>query len=702
MLRVFNNTARYVDQCFVADTVIHVEEGTKPISKIKVGDLVLTHMGNYRKVLKVLEYDLKDQQLYEVVTNENKKVVVTGKHPLLCVRNQDISQMDTIWPKLDHAMSEFEWVAVEDLDKEKDVLCLGPKFMIIKSISRISDPPKDKLYDLEVEKDHSYVTEVSAAHNGGGKRKGSFAIYLEPWHADIFQFLDLKKNKGVEELRARDLFYALWVPDLFMKRVEENQQWTLMCPNECPGLFDCHGTEFEALYLKYESEKKGRTSVKARDLWHHILESQIETGVPYLLFKDACNLKSNQQNLGTIRSSNLCTEIIQYSSDKEIAVCNLASISLPQFVTETGFDFPKLFEIAKTVTFNLNKVIDVNYYPLPEAKKSNFRHRPIGIGTQGQHDVLCMLKYPYESKEAEQINKDIYETIYFGALTASNELAEKLGPYETYEGSPVSKGILQYDMWGVTPSNRWSWALLKEKIKKFGVRNSLLLAPMPTGTTSQILGNTEAFEIATSNIFSRRTLAGDFIIVNKHLLKDLLELKLWSPSLKNRLVAANGSVQGLDEVPQHLKDLYKTVWEVKMKVQVDRAADRGAFIDQSQSFNIHMRDVSFEKLTALHFYSWKKGLKTGMYYLRTEAASEAVKFTVVQHVKDGKEVKEVKEVAVVQDVKEAKEEKRATTTQLETGYVDLHQTKNHAKLMQMLQILTEKDENETSCESCGS
>ncbi len=466
---------------------------------------------------------------------------------------------------------------------------------------------------------------------GGGKRKGSFAIYLEPWHADIFAFLDLKKNHGKEELRARDLFYALWVPDLFMKRVENNEMWSLFCPNEAPGLADCYGEEFERLYEKYEKEERYREQVKAQDLWFEILEAQMETGTPYMLYKDAANKKSNQKNLGTIKSSNLCTEIIEYTSPDEVAVCNLASIALPKFVKDGTFDHQKLYEVTYTVTKNLNRVIDRNYYPVPEAERSNKRHRPIGLGIQGLADTFLLLRLPFESEEARKLNKDIFETMYFAAMTASKDLAKVEGPYETFKGSPVSKGIFQFDMWGVTPdSGRWDWTALKKEVKKHGVRNSLLLAPMPTASTSQILGNNETFEPYTSNIYNRRVLSGEFIVVNKHLLKDLIELGLWDENMKNKLIAANGSVQNIPEIPQHIKDLYKTVWEISQKTIIDMAADRGAYVCQSQSMNIHIQDPNFGKLTSMHFYAWKAGLKTGMYYLRSKAATDAIKFTVAK------------------------------------------------------------------------
>jgi ribonucleoside-diphosphate reductase alpha chain len=470
---------------------------------------------------------------------------------------------------------------------------------------------------------------------GGGKRKGSFAMYIEPWHADVFDFLDLKKNHGKEEQRARDLFYALWIPDLFMKRVKENGDWTLMCPHECPGLSETHSAEFEALYTKYEKEGKGRKTIKAQDLWFKILESQIETGTPYMLYKDAANAKSNQQNLGTIKSSNLCTEIIEYTAPDEVAVCNLASIALPKYVTEKGiFDHDKLFEVTYQATLNLNKIIDENYYPVQEAKNSNLRHRPIGLGVQGLADAFIMMGLPFESEEARALNREVFETIYYASLTASKDLAKLNGPYETYEGSPVSKGIFQFDMWGVTPTARWEWDVLKEEVKTHGVRNSLLLAPMPTASTAQILGNNECFEPYTSNIYTRRVLSGEFIIVNKHLLKDLVKEGLWNKDMRQKIVAANGSIQNINEIPQRLKDLYKTAWEISQKAIIDQAADRGAYICQSQSLNIFMENANFGKLTSMHFYGWEKGLKTGMYYLRTKAATDAIKFTVDKSVVD--------------------------------------------------------------------
>ena len=463
---------------------------------------------------------------------------------------------------------------------------------------------------------------------GGGKRKGAFAIYLEPWHADVFEFLDLRKNHGKEEARARDLFYALWISDLFMERVESNGEWNLFCPHEAPGLAECWGKEFEKLYKQYEAEGRMRKTVKAQDLWFAILDAQIETGTPYLLYKDSANRKSNQQNLGTIKSSNLCTEIIEYTSPDEVAVCNLASLALPRFVNNGVFDHDKLYEVTYEVTKNLNKIIDNNYYPIEEARNSNLRHRPIGLGVQGLADAFILLRLPFESDKAKQLNKEIFETIYFAAMTASKDLAKIEGPYQTFAGSPASKGVFQFDMWGVEPTLRWDWYRLKDEVIKTGIRNSLLVAPMPTASTSQILGNNECFEPYTSNIYVRRVLSGEFVVVNKHLLKDLVELNLWNDDMKNRIILHNGSIQDIEEIPAPIKEIYKTVWEIKQRTLIDMAADRGAYICQSQSLNLFVETPSAGKLTSMHFYAWKSGLKTGMYYLRTQAASQAVQFTV--------------------------------------------------------------------------
>jgi ribonucleoside-diphosphate reductase alpha chain len=530
---------------------------------------------------------------------------------------------------------------------------------------------------------------------GGGKRKGSFAIYVEPWHADIFDFLDLKKNTGKEEMRARDLFYAMWIPDLFMKRVQDDADWTLMCPNECPGLFDCHGEEFDAMYHKYEAEDKGRKTIRARELWEKIMESQIETGTPYMLYKDAANRKSNQKNLGTIRSSNLCTEIMEYTSPDEVAVCNLASIALPMFVKNGEFDHKELFRVTKRVTKNLNCVIDRNYYPVKEAENSNMRHRPIGLGIQGLADAFIMMRLPFTCDEAQKVNQEIFETLYFAALTASMEEAKVDGVYESYKGSPISEGLFQHNLWGLEDSElsgRWDWGKLRKSIKKHGVRNSLLVAPMPTASTSQILGNNEAFEPYTSNIYTRRVLSGEFIVVNKHLLEDLVNLGLWNDDLKEEIMRANGSVQGVD-IPQELKELYKTVWELSMKDIIDMSRHRGYFIDQSQSLNLFMENANYAKLTSMHFYAWKSGLKTGMYYLRTKSAVDAIKFTLKTEVK---KVKKAPVAAVAATVVAAK-------ASVEADSVSTVSTKPMTP--QELRELLDKSKNggpDDDCLMCGS
>lgn len=544
---------------------------------------------------------------------------------------------------------------------------------------------------------------------GGGKRKGSFAIYLEPWHADIFEFLDIRKNHGKEEARARDLFTAMWTPDLFMKRVEENGDWSLFCPNEAPGLADCWGEVFEKLYTQYEKEGRARKTIKARELWAAIIDSQIETGNPYILYKDACNAKSNQQNLGTIKSSNLCTEILEYTSPDEIAVCNLASIALPRFVEDGKFDHQKLFDITYVITKNLNRIIDRNYYPVAEARNSNMRHRPIGIGVQGLADAFILMRFPFDSPEAVKLNKEIHETIYYAAMTASKDLAKVDGAYETYQGSPVSKGVFQYDMWNVTPSPRWEWDVLKEEVKKYGVRNSLLLAPMPTASTSQILGNNECFEPYTSNIYSRRVLSGEFVIVNKHLLKDLVKLGIWSDSLKNKIIIANGSVQNIAEIPDNIKALYKTVWEISQKVIINMAADRGAYICQSQSLNLFVQDANFAKLSSMHFYGWKAGLKTGMYYLRTKAAADAIKFTA--------DASAAKEIPTVTAATKTTTTATATTPVEVLGNEDALILERQQQMSNERQALLEAEakkaaeiasqltcslDNPDACEACGS
>ncbi|WP_299894682.1 ribonucleoside-diphosphate reductase subunit alpha [uncultured Aquimarina sp.] len=536
---------------------------------------------------------------------------------------------------------------------------------------------------------------------GGGKRKGSFAIYVEPWHADIFDFLDLKKNHGKEEMRARDLFYAMWIPDLFMKRVQEDAEWTLMCPNECPGLFDMHSEEFEETYVRYEAEGRGRRTIKARELWEKILESQIETGTPYMLYKDAANRKSNQQNLGTIRSSNLCTEILEYTSPDEVAVCNLASIALPMFVKNGEFDHEELFRITKRVTKNLNKVIDRNYYPVKEAENSNMRHRPIGLGVQGLADTFIQLRMPFTSDEAKKLNQEIFETLYFAAVTASMEEATVDGPYQTYEGSPISKGEFQHNLWGIKDeelSGRWDWAALRKEVLEYGVRNSLLVAPMPTASTSQILGNNEAFEPYTSNIYTRRVLSGEFIVVNKHLLEDLVKLNLWSDDLKDAIMRANGSIQNIDIIPQDLKELYKTVWELSMKDIIDMSRHRGYFIDQSQSLNLFMEGATMAKLTSMHFYAWKSGLKTGMYYLRTKSAVDAIKFTLKTEKKEQPQAEKVA-VAAAQ-VMEAQSTPKAEP-QAEQVQVSAEGTSLTPEELRAL-IAQSKEAEGDDCLMCGS
>ncbi len=539
---------------------------------------------------------------------------------------------------------------------------------------------------------------------GGGKRKGSFAIYIEPWHSDIFDFLELKKNHGKEEMRARDLFYAMWMPDLFMKRVEADSEWTLMCPNECPGLCDVHSEEFDKLYTKYEKEGKGRKLIKARELWEKILEAQIETGNPYMLYKDAANLKSNQQNLGTIRSSNLCTEILEYTSPDEIAVCNLASIALPMFVKDGAFDHQELFSITKRITKNLNKVIDRNYYPVIEAQNSNFRHRPIGIGVQGLADAFIKLRMPFTSDEAKKLNQDIFETIYYAAVTASMEEAKKDGKYETYKGSPISEGKFQHNLWDVDEkdfSGLWDWAKLRKNVLKHGVRNSLLVAPMPTASTSQILGNNECFEPYTSNIYTRRVLSGEFIIVNKHLLEDLVSLGLWNEGLKQEIMRANGSIQNIDIIPDDIKELYKTVWELSMKDIIDMAKHRGYFIDQSQSLNLFVEGATMAKLTSMHFYAWKSGLKTGMYYLRTKSAVDAIKFTLDKKVEEDPALKEpiVKEekpeiVANKKHTAKKTAEKFAKTKEIDVDPITSEEMKEL--------IAKTNESQEDDCLMCGS
>ncbi|MGF1555057.1 ribonucleoside-diphosphate reductase subunit alpha [Paucihalobacter sp.] len=537
---------------------------------------------------------------------------------------------------------------------------------------------------------------------GGGKRKGSFAIYIETWHADIFDFLDLKKNTGKEEMRARDLFYAMWISDLFMKRVQEDSHWTLMCPNECPGLADTHSEAFEALYTKYETEGKGRKTINARELWEKIMESQIETGTPYMLYKDAANRKSNQQNLGTIRSSNLCTEILEFTSPDEVAVCNLASIALPMFIKNGEFDHKELFKITKRVTKNLNRVIDRNYYPVKEAENSNFRHRPIGLGVQGLADTFIKLRMPFTSDEAKTLNQEIFETLYFAAVTASMEEAKADGPYQSYKGSPISKGEFQHNLWGIKDeelSGRWDWGKLRKQVLKHGVRNSLLVAPMPTASTSQILGNNECFEPYTSNIYTRRVLSGEFIVVNQHLLEDLVELGLWNDGLKQEIMRNNGSVQDIEEIPAHIKELYKTVWELSMKDIIDMSRHRGYFIDQSQSLNLFMEGATMAKLTSMHFYAWKSGLKTGMYYLRTKSAVDAIKFTL-----DKKKIAEpvAEEVIIVQSEVVAKQQQQAAKTATKFAKEKTTEVKPLTPEEMKALIAQAKESEGDDCLMCGS
>lgn len=686
MLRVFNNTARYVDQCFGKDTIIFTKEGPKEISKIKIGDLVWTHLGNYKKVTKVLEYNHDaDKVLLNLRSSHSlESVIVTDQHPFLALQNQAKGlNHDVIRNRIEKKLVEFDWIeagklqACEDFivsPVSNDISQRNSKDFITTqnyTLSRIREITpeteyKDKLYDLEVADDHSYVTHVGAVHNGGGKRKGSFAIYLEPWHADIFAFLDLKHQKGVEQLRARDLFYGLWVPDLFMRRVQSGETWSLFCPNEAKGLSDVYGPEFDKLYEQYEQKGLARKTVEAKELWNKILEVQTETGTPYIVYKDSCNRKSNQQNLGTIRSSNLCVEIVEYTSKDEIAVCNLASIALPNFVQinadelwrtwgqnqglvireaqETKhnknklkinecFNHKKLYEVVQLIVKNLNQIIDINHYPVPEAKKSNLRHRPIGIGVQGLADTFMMLRLPYESLEAQQLNRDIFETIYYAALSASIDLAIVSGPYETFPGSPASRGLFQFDLWEKenqpkTFSGLWDWDSLRKRMQTFGLRNSLLVAPMPTATTSQILGNTESFEPLMSNLFLRKTLAGEFNCVNAFLTNDLIRLNLWNNVMREKIILSRGSIQNITEIPVPVRLLYKTVWEMSAKTLINMAADRGVFIDQSQSFNMYLASNDKSKLTFMHFWGWKRGLKSGCYYLRSLPAIDAVPVTV--------------------------------------------------------------------------
>ena len=644
MLRVFNNTARYVDQCFTPDTFVETETGPKKIRDIQENEKVLTSDGNYNIVKKCVSHFYKGTLLYIVIDDgANIAVKLTPEHPILSIiANGDTK--DNILKALQHGTRQLEYNESKELSVGDFIANHNNILYKIQSIDR-SDY-EGVVHDFEIDSVHNYtVAHLGIAHNGGGKRNGSFAIYLEPWHADVEDFLRLKLNTGSEEERARDLFYALWISDLFMERVEADGEWSLFCPNEAPGLADVYGDEFRALYERYEHEGRARKTVSAQKLWFQILDTQMETGTPYLLYKDAANSKSNQKNLGTIKSSNLCTEILEYSSADEQAVCNLASIGLPAFVREEEvthvdgvtfpekvFDFEEFRRVVKIATTNLNRVIDINYYPTPETERSNMRHRPIGLGVQGLADVFALLKLPWETPEAANLNQRIFEHLYFAAAEASAEAAERDGPYKTFAGSPASKGILQPDMWSIKPLTETDgslpWSELRAKIAQHGLRNSLLVAPMPTASTSQILGYNECFEPFTSNIYARRTLAGEFPVINKYLLADLIALNLWNEELKQQLIGNNGSIQDIDGIPESIKALYKTTWEIKMRTLIDMAAARGAFICQSQSLNLFVAEPTYSKLSSMHIYAWKKGLKTGCYYLRTKAPVMAQKFTV--------------------------------------------------------------------------
>lgn len=632
MLRNFNDTARYVDQCFTPDTLVYTESGPKPISEILPGEKVLTSENKYYTVLKQVIHEYSGRMYKIQIEGSDIVVCVTEEHPILSVQSNN-EPLTTVLSQIKAGLKETDYNEVKSLSVGDFTVFPNNVYMKITSITPTEY--SGKVYDFEIDGPHDYtVAHLGIAHNGGGKRNGSFAIYLEPWHADVEDFLMLKRNTGSEEERCRDLFYALWVPDLFMERIEKNEPWTLFCPSEAPGLSDVYGDEFKALYLRYEAEGRGRKQIDAQKLWFKVLDSQIETGTPYILYKDAANKKSNQKNLGTIKSSNLCSEILEYSSPTESAVCNLASIGLPTYVDakKRTFDYDKLKQVVKVAIRNLNRVIDINYYPTPETSNSNMRHRPVGLGVQGLADVFALMRLSWESDKAADLNQRIFEHMYYAAVESSCEIAEKEGTYSTYEGSPISKGQFQYDLWSVKPltekDGTLDWAMLKEKVAKHGVRNSLLIAPMPTASTSQILGFNECFEAFTSNIYTRRTLAGEFIVINKYLMKDLEKLGLWNETMKQQIIVRNGSVQGIDNIPESIQALYKTSWEIKQKVLIDMAVARGAFICQSQSLNLFVADPNYAKLTSMHFYSWKRGLKTGMYYLRTRAPVMAQKFTV--------------------------------------------------------------------------
>jgi ribonucleoside-diphosphate reductase alpha subunit len=632
MLRNFNDTARYVDQCFTPDTLISTNNGLQPISKVIPGEKVLTSENKYHTVLKVIIHQYSGKMYNIQIEDSSTQVCVTSEHPILSFKSNG-ETLEKSLKQISRGLKEIDYHEVNELSVGDYTVFPDNQYKKIISIDETEYT--GPVYDFEIDGPHDYaVAHLGIAHNGGGKRNGSFAIYLEPWHADVEDFLKLKLNTGSEEERCRDLFYALWIPDLFMERVEKNEPWTLFCPSEAPGLADVYGDEFKELYERYEREGRGRKQVDAQKLWFKVLDAQIETGTPYLCYKDAANKKSNQKNLGVIKSSNLCSEILEYSSSDETSVCNLASIALPAYVNSKTkqFDFDTLRKVVKVAIRNLNRVIDINYYPTPETKNSNMRHRPVGLGIQGLADVFALMRLPWESEKALELNQRIFEHMYYAAVESSAEIAEKEGPYSTYEGSPISKGQFQYDLWNIQPltekDGTLNWKDLKEKVARVGVRNSLLLAPMPTASTSQIMGNTECFEPVTSNIYTRRTLAGEFIIVNKYLMRDLARLDLWNENMKQQIIARNGSVQGIEEIPESIQRLYKTSWEIKQKTLIDMAVARGAFICQSQSLNLFVAEPNYAKLTSMHFYAWKQGLKTGMYYLRTRAPVMAQKFTV--------------------------------------------------------------------------
>ena len=630
MLRVFNNTARYVDQCFTPDTIVLTGKGSKPIKDFTEGDDILTSKG-IRKVLKAVSHWHEGQMNEILIEDSDTPVRVTDTHPILCLKANSRSK-DELLKMLTANMVEFEFQEVKDLSVGDLMYINANTFKIITLIQKVNYT--GPVHDFEIEGPHDYtVAHLGVAHNGGGKRNGSFAIYLEPWHADVDDFLKLKNNTGAEEERARDLFYALWIPDLFMKRVEADADWTLFCPNEAPGLSDVWGDAFEELYTRYEKEGRGRKTVSAQKLWFKVLDCQMETGTPYLLYKDAANRKSNQQNLGTIKSSNLCTEIMEFSSPEETAVCNLASIALPAFCNKETkvFDFARLRSVTKSIVRALNRVIDINFYPTPETRRSNMRHRPIGLGVQGLADVFAILRLPWESDEAARMNQLIFEHMYFAAVEASAEMAAETGAYETFQGSPASESRLQPELWNIKPitetENTLDWIGLRAMAAR-GLKNSLLIAPMPTASTSQILGYTECFEPMTTNIYARRTLAGEFVVINRYLMEDLMSRGLWSQEMKQKIIGLNGSIQGLAEIPDDIQALYKTAWEIKQRTLIDMAAARGPFICQSQSLNLFLENPNYAKLTSMHFYGWKAGLKTGCYYLRTKAPVMAQKFTI--------------------------------------------------------------------------